>query len=54
MRELIERKCDLFPPKARDLAFDLQLLSELIEHLNLKLYKNFQYYNFYDILISLS
>lgn len=54
MRSLIEGKCDLFPPKARDLAFDVQLLSELIEHLNLKLYKNFQYYNFHDILISLS
>lgn len=41
MRNLIERKCDLFPPKSRDLAFDTQLLSDLIEHLNLKLYKDF-------------
>lgn len=54
MRNLIERKCDLFPPKSRDLAFDTQLLSDLIEHLNLKLYKDFQFYNFHDILISLS
>ena len=54
MRKLIERKCDLFPPKSRDLAFDTQLLSDLIEHLNLRLYKDFQFYNFHDILISLS
>ena len=54
MRHLIERKCDLFPPKAKDLVFDPILLSELIVHLQLKLYKNFQYYNFYDILISIS
>ena len=54
MRHLIERKCDLFPQTAKDLVFDPDLLSELIVHLQLKLYKNFQYYNFYDILISLS
>lgn len=54
MRNLIERKCDLFPPKSRDLAFDTQLLQDLVEHLNLRLYKNFQFYQFNDILISLS
>lgn len=54
MRVLIEKKCELFPPKSRDLVFDTQLLQDLIEHLNLKLYKNFQFYNFHDILISLS
>lgn len=54
MRHLIEKKCDLFPPNAKDLVFDPELLSELIIHLELKLYKKFQYYNFHDILISLS
>ena len=54
MRHLIERKCDLFPQTAKDLVCDSALLSELIIHLELKLYKNFQYYNFHDILISLS
>ena len=54
MRNLIDRKCDIFPPKSRDLAIDTQLLQDLVEHLNLKLYKSFQFYNFHDILISLS
>jgi hypothetical protein len=54
MRNLIEKKCDLFPASAKDLVYDPGLLQELIEHLQLKLYKKFQYYNFHDILISLS
>ena len=54
MRHLIERKCDLFPPDAKDLVFDPDLLQRLIQNLQLKLYKKFQYYNFHDILISLS
>jgi hypothetical protein len=41
MRHLIERNCDMFPPNAKDLVFDPALLSELIVHFQLKLYKNF-------------
>ena len=54
MRQLIEKKSDLFPQSAYELVYDPKLLSELIEHLHLKLYKKFQYYNFHDILISLA
>jgi hypothetical protein len=36
------------------LVYDPVQLTGLIEHLQLKLYKKFQYYNFYDVLISIS
>lgn len=54
MRKLIEKKCELFPSNAKDLVCDQDLVVQLIEHLQLKLYKKFQYYNFHDIMISLA
>jgi hypothetical protein len=54
LRNLIDNKCELFPPNVKALAYDQTLLPKLIESMQLKLYKKFQYYNFHDILISLS
>ena len=54
MRQLIEKKADLFPPKAQELVYNFQMINELIEHLHLKLYKKFQYYQFNDVLIAVS
>ena len=44
MRTLIEKKPELMPPKSEDLISDFELLQELIEHLELKLYKKFSNY----------
>ena len=54
MRKLINKKCELLPTSAQDLVYDPEMLNELIQHLQLKLYKKFQYYNFHDIMISLA
>ena len=54
IRNLIKKKCELFSPKQKILLYDSNLLGEFIQKMNLKLYKNFQSYNFYDILIALS
>ena len=54
LRNLIDNKCELFPPNVKALAYNQTLLPSLIESMRLKLYKKFQYYNFHDILISLS
>ena len=41
LRNLINKKCDLFPPRAKILMYDSILLSQFIENLNLRLYKKF-------------
>ena len=41
MRNLIEKKSELFPPKAQELVYDSSLITELIEHLAFKMYKKF-------------
>jgi hypothetical protein len=53
MQTLVQSKCDLFPTKAKDIMFDEVMLDGLVGHLELKLYQNFEYYNFYDVIISL-
>ena len=54
LRNLIKKKCQLFPSKARLLMYDNSRLQQFIVQMNLKLYKKFQYYNFHDILIALA
>lgn len=41
VRNLIEKKCEMLPPRASDLMYNPVMISELIEHLNLRLYKKF-------------
>jgi len=41
MTKLIESKSQLFPSNVKDFVYEPELLSNLIEHLQLKLYKKF-------------
>ena len=54
LRNLIKKKCELFPSNAKVLMYDTQKLQYFIEDMQLKLYRKFQYYNFHDILIALA
>lgn len=54
IRNLVKKKCELFPCNAKVLVYDTHKLQMFIEEMELKLYKKFQYYNFHDVLISLA
>ena len=54
MRNLIEKKPELLPPKAKELVSSYDLLAELIEYLELKLYQKFRYYQFNEVLIAVA
>ena len=54
LKNLYAVQFELFPPKSRDLMFDMKLLQHLVEHLDFTLYNGYQCYNFHDILMQLS
>jgi hypothetical protein len=41
LRNLVDNKCELFPPNTKALAFNQALFPRLIESMQLKLYKKF-------------
>jgi hypothetical protein len=54
IRKLITENCELFQPKHNILLYDSRMLTDLVQKLNLKVYKGFKYHHYYDVLIRLA